>query len=361
MKKLTENNIESLFIKLFSQQSDGLSMGSPLAPLLANWFVSQLETNLLNKTKNPKMYCRYVDDIFCIFENKEDALLFEKELNSMHKDMKFTIQTCQDGKLPFLDTLVAIKDNTILTSTYKKPTSTGVLMNYNSCVPQSWKRNLVKNLYYRNKHLVSEVLQNEDWQKVKDILMQNSFPNKFIDEQIQKTNNSNSDNGKNAEDNFHYFTIPYIRKVSEKFSKKIRAIFEDIGVKIRMAYNTQKVGKYFSLKDSVNDMYQSCVVYKFKCPGDLDNQYIGETERQLFVRIKEHATPSNSAVFRHIENCKFCKNCNNIFDCFNIVKKCISYNELLSTEALFIKKLQPNLNNQLGPDKGSRVSINIFK
>ena len=75
-------------------------------------------------------------------------------------------------------------------------------------------------------------------------------------------------------------------------------------------------------------MYQSCVVYKFKCPGDLDNQHIGETERQLFVRIKEHATPSNSAVFKHIENCVFCKNCNNIFDCFNIVKKCISYKYL---------------------------------
>ena len=35
-------------------------------------------------------------------------------------------------------------------------------------------------------------------------------------------------------------------------------------------------------------MYQSCLVYKFTCPGDLINQYIGETERQLCVRIKEH-------------------------------------------------------------------------
>ena len=138
------------------QQTDGLLMGSPLASLLANWFVSQLETNLLNKTKNPKMYCRYVDDIFCIFENKEEAHLFEKELNSMYKDMKFVIQTCQDRKLPFLDTQVAIKNNTIITTSYRKPSSTGVLMNYSSCVPQSWKRSLVKNLYYRNQHLVSE-------------------------------------------------------------------------------------------------------------------------------------------------------------------------------------------------------------
>ena len=81
------------------------------------------------------MYCRYVDDIFCSFENKEEAHLFEKELNSMYKDVKFVIKTCQDGKLPFLDTQVAIKNNTIITSTYRKPTSTGVFMNYNSCVP----------------------------------------------------------------------------------------------------------------------------------------------------------------------------------------------------------------------------------
>ena len=71
-------------------------------------------------------------------------------------------------------------------------------------------------------------------------------------------------------------------------------------------------------------------------------------------------TPSNSAVFKHIQNCIFCTNCN-IHDCFKIIKKCTSYNDLLSTEALLIKKLQPNLNNQLGPDKGSRVTINIFK
>ena len=66
-------------------------------------------------------------------------------------------------------------------------------MNFNSCVPQSWKINLVKNLYYRNKYLVSEDLQNNYWQKVKEFMMKNSFPNNFIDEQIQKKNNFGSE------------------------------------------------------------------------------------------------------------------------------------------------------------------------
>ena len=72
----------------------------------------------------------------------------------------------------------------------------------------------MKNLYYQNQYLVSEVLQNNELQEIKDLFMQNSFLNKFIEEQIQKGKNSNSDICKNAEDNFHYFTITYVRKVS---------------------------------------------------------------------------------------------------------------------------------------------------
>ena len=55
------------------------------------------------------------------------------------------------------------------------------------------------------------------------------------------------------------------------------------------------------------------------------------TEIPLFVRIREHVTPTNSAVFKHIESCAFCTNCDNIYKCFEIVKTCSSYNDLLYT------------------------------
>ena len=111
--------------------------------------------------------------------------------------------------------------------------------------------------------------------------MQNSFPNNFIDELIQKKNKFDSEIVKNTDYNKPYITIPYVTKILEKFSKKIKAMFEDIGVKIHIAYNKLKVGNYFSLNDSINNMYRSCLICKFTCPGDLNNQYIGETERQL--------------------------------------------------------------------------------
>ena len=82
-------------------------------------------------------------------------------------------------------------------------------------------------------------------------------------------------------------------------------MYKDIGEKKRSAQNTQKVGKYFFLKDSINCLYQNCLVYKYTSLGYLSNQYIGETERQLFVRIKEHVTPNNSVVLKHNKNCAF--------------------------------------------------------
>ena len=36
-------------------------------------------------------------------------------------------------------------------------------------------------------------------------------------------------------------------------------------------------------------------------------------------------------------------------------------NKITAIEAIMIKKLKPKLNHQIGPDKGSRITLNIFK
>ena len=56
------------------QQHDGVSMGSPLAPILANFFLAHIENKLLGKQLDfhPKLYSRYVDDIFATFRLVSD-------------------------------------------------------------------------------------------------------------------------------------------------------------------------------------------------------------------------------------------------------------------------------------------------
>ena len=72
------------------QQREGVAMGSPLGPVIANIFMCELENELVPKL-NSKMVCwlRYVDDTFTIIKNEkiEDV---KNVLNSFHINIKFT-------------------------------------------------------------------------------------------------------------------------------------------------------------------------------------------------------------------------------------------------------------------------------
>ena len=114
-------------------------MGSPFAPLLANSFVSKLETGL-SKEIEPKMYARYANGIFTVFSNEETANEFSQKLNNLQQDLIFTMESSTSNKLPFLDLNVKQKENRFTNSIYKKPSNTDVRLNFNSCTPQSWKK-----------------------------------------------------------------------------------------------------------------------------------------------------------------------------------------------------------------------------
>ena len=53
-------------------------MGSPLAPVLANIFMSFYESKWLNEynLNKPQFYFRFVDDILAAFDKEQDSLNF---------------------------------------------------------------------------------------------------------------------------------------------------------------------------------------------------------------------------------------------------------------------------------------------
>ena len=68
--------------KIFDQV-DGVAIGYPLGLALANLFVGYNEKQWLQSDNGTlvKVSCRYVDDIFCFFENKHHVLTFLYFLN----------------------------------------------------------------------------------------------------------------------------------------------------------------------------------------------------------------------------------------------------------------------------------------
>ena len=67
-----------IFNSKFYNQIDGVAMGSPFAPVLANIFMGFYESKWLNEYNLNKsnFYLRYVDDILGPFDNEQDSLNF---------------------------------------------------------------------------------------------------------------------------------------------------------------------------------------------------------------------------------------------------------------------------------------------
>ena len=139
------------------RQIEGVSMGSPLGPILANIFVGFHERRLFDKFPKPFTYLRYVDDTFVSFKSRSDALKFFATLNRLHSSLSFTMEEENNGQLPFLDVLVERGDSSFLTSVYRKPTFTGLYLDWHSLAPKSRKLNLIKCLSCRALNICSEV------------------------------------------------------------------------------------------------------------------------------------------------------------------------------------------------------------
>ena len=82
-----------MFNRKFYDQVDGVAMGSPLGPLLANIFLSSHEIKWLKNCPvqfKPLHYRRYVDDSFEVFRSRNNIISFLEYLNSKHPNIKFT-------------------------------------------------------------------------------------------------------------------------------------------------------------------------------------------------------------------------------------------------------------------------------
>jgi len=101
--KVATSQTHFMFDGEYYDQIDGVSMGSPLGPVLANLFMGYHESKWLSdyKTSEIVMYKRYVDDIFCIFNNENDAKNFFEYLNEQHINIKFTMEKEENSSLAF--------------------------------------------------------------------------------------------------------------------------------------------------------------------------------------------------------------------------------------------------------------------
>ena len=136
----------------YYDQIDGVAMGSPLGPVLANIFMGHHEKLWLEQYSGQDLlfYRRYVDDIFCLFKHREQVPEFLEYINSKHPNIKFTCEEEENNKLPFLDISISKTEGLNFdTTTHRKPTYTGLLTNFTSFTSIHYKVGLIKTLIDR--------------------------------------------------------------------------------------------------------------------------------------------------------------------------------------------------------------------
>ena len=117
------------FKNIMFRQIDGVAMGSPLGPALANIVVGDYEYKLFASNSKTVLYQKYVVDILSIFTTEKQCNQFFAVLNSLHPSLRFAVEKEKDRMLPFLDVRIEKSCNKFLTSVYRKPTFTGLYTN----------------------------------------------------------------------------------------------------------------------------------------------------------------------------------------------------------------------------------------
>ena len=141
MNLILERNHFTFNGKLYLQ-TGGTAMGTRFAPSFANLFMGKFEQNLLQLYDKPiKLWLRFIDDIFLLFEHGEEELMrFVALANSQVESIKFTLESSHQS-IVFLDTRVVQDpvDNTLYTTLYLKPTDTRDFLQFGSSHPRSQK------------------------------------------------------------------------------------------------------------------------------------------------------------------------------------------------------------------------------
>ena len=262
-------------------------MGSPHGPILADLFVTHLESSVNSLCNNEVFYRRYVDDIIVFADGSEQLSDLTSRLNSIHPNMRFSLEIEQSDQLPFLDILIERKsDGSVRRSVYHKNTWTGQYLNFNSFVPAKHKRGLVKTSFDRARKICSDGTLEQEFELIRRTLKLNGYPSAFIAKYSKATDRKEPVS--EAPLKPVYIRLPFKGDdVSDLFEKRLSNA-------VSKAYNTAKPIILYTtrripcppVKIQVPLIAQNNVIYHFMCR--CESAYVGRTERHLHVRLGEH-------------------------------------------------------------------------
>jgi hypothetical protein len=163
------------FNEQFYGQTNSVATGSPLSPVIANFYMEDYENAALESAPLiPRCLFHYVDDAFVIWEHGPEKLKdFVHHLNSIHQSIQFSMETEIEGHLPFLDLDIYSRPD-------GKPTHTTLYLNAKSHHHPCNKQAVLSTLIHRARALCDEDSLQAELLFLKDVFKKNGYNDRQI-------------------------------------------------------------------------------------------------------------------------------------------------------------------------------------
>ena len=194
-------------------------------------------------SNHPKLYLRYIDDCFAVFDDDNACTSFLNTLNKQHLNIKFTIEKLTKT-LQFLDVDIKINECDVDTWVWRKPTNTGLFLNFDSTCATKWKTALILCMLHRAKLICSsERFFHTEVNKLRSLFLANNYTTRFFNvlRRFLSSNRSDSYDMRTAVDDDKkapkceklFVKVPYVGVESKRFVNRLsELIYRKIWCKV---------------------------------------------------------------------------------------------------------------------------------
>lgn len=295
----------------FYRQNHGTAMGNSLSGFIAEVFMSDFEMKLKKQQLFPRIWYRYVDDVFAICAiRKADSVLHL--INSQCSSIQFTSEREANNCLPFLDIMVTRIETSLDFSIYRKPTFCERLIPADSYHHYRHKMAVFHSMIHRLLNIPMSLINYEkELTYIHHLARVNGYESKEISNIVKKhlekqrrSNMSTFFNVPKDEKTSRRIGLPYYPAVTKVLAPMFRK--HDLEIVPKSGNTLRSI--LGSNKDSI-PMLKKSGIYEVSCQSGCDAVYYGKTIRNIEKRFNEHmyqfknGNSEKSGVAKHlIEN-----------------------------------------------------------
>jgi len=292
------------------EQCNGLAMGSPLSGLLSTLVMDDLERRTLTADLSIDLYHRYVDDIFILTTNAEQAEIIFEKFNNSHSALKFEIEKSKHQNLALLDFQVNFQGNTPTFSFFQKAAKKNVFVHRRSALPSTQKTNIIVNEIRRITERCSvSTEQQKAQQTFAKQLNERGYNTHTIEQAVRKSQRPKRSHNDltDTTGTRHWFWFPYINdQIDRRIKRTIKKSKFNIGL-----YRRNQSLRSFLNKSTPSPCPTNCAVDKCQSMNGIywyqcgcNATYCGSSKRTLHERASEHNTLNPSAISSHRSQCQ---------------------------------------------------------